>query len=112
MGGSLQIKGNRYYVVDRIPDENGKSHVKWISTGIKVTGNNLREAKRAMQRILADLEVQNTVYSTETPFLVWIDKWMEQKQQEVRLNSWESYQFYLEKHIRPYFTPRKLTLRN
>lgn len=111
MGGSLQIKGNRYYVVARIPDEDGKSRTKWISTGIKVTGNNLREAKRAMQRILADLEVQNAVYSTETLFLVWIDKWMEQKQQEVRLNTWESYQFYLEKHIRPYFAPKKLTLR-
>ncbi|MDE7262822.1 MAG: site-specific integrase, partial [Oscillospiraceae bacterium] len=27
------------------------------------------------------------------------------------LNTWESYQFYLEKHIRPYFSPKKLTLR-
>ena len=111
MTGSLQIKGNKYYVVTRMPDENGKSHPKWISTGLEVTGNNRREAKRIMQRILADLEAQNAVYSMEMPFLDWIDKWMEQKRQEVRLNTWESYQFYLEKHIRPYFAPKKLTLR-
>ena len=111
MTGSLQIKGNKYYVVARVPDENGRSRPKWIATGLEVTGNNRREAKRIMQRILADLDAQNTIYSTETPFLTWIDKWMEQKQQEVRLNTWESYQFYLEKHIRPYFLPKKLTLR-
>jgi len=111
MTGSLQTKGNKYYVVARMPDENGRSHPKWISTGLEVTGNNRREAKRIMQRILAELEAQNAIYSTETPFLSWIDKWMEQKKQEVRLNTWESYQFYLEKHIRPYFTPKKLTLR-
>lgn len=69
MTGSLQIKGNKYYVVVRMPDENGRSHPKWISTGLEVTGNNKREAKRIMQRILADLEAQNAVYSTETPFL-------------------------------------------
>ena len=110
MTGSLQIKGNKYYVVARIPDLNGKSRPKWISTGLDVKGSNRREARRVMQRILADLEAQNAVYTTETPFLVWIDQWMEQKKQEVRLNTWESYQFYLEKHIRPYFAPKKLTL--
>lgn len=110
MTGSLQTKGNKYYVVARIPDCNGKSRAKWISTGIDVKGNNRREANRAMQRILAELESQNAVYSTETQFLVWIDKWMEQKRQEVRLNTWESYQLYLEKHIRPYFAPKNLPL--
>ena len=111
MTGSLQIKGNKYYVVARMPDESGRSRPKWISTGLEVTSNNKREAKRIMQRILADLDAQNAIYSTETSFLVWIDKWMEQKQQEIRLNTWESYRFYLEKHIRPYFSTKKLTLR-
>lgn len=111
MTGSLQIKGNKYYVVARMPDENGRSRPKWIATGLEVTSNNKREARRIMQRILADLDTQNAICSTETPFLAWIDKWMEQKKQEVRLNTWESYQFYLEKHIRPYFASKKLTLR-
>ena len=110
MTGSLQTKGNKYYVVARIPDVTGRSKSKWISTGLDVKGTSRREAKRVMQRILADLEAQNAVYSTETPFLVWVDKWMEQKQQGIRLNTWESYQLYLEVHIRPYFAPKKLTL--
>lgn len=55
MTGSLRIKGNKYYVVARMPDENGRSRPKWISMGLEVTGNNKREAKRIMQRILVDL---------------------------------------------------------
>lgn len=38
--GSLQIRNGRYHAVLRIPDENGKDRQKWISTGIKVEGNN------------------------------------------------------------------------
>lgn len=106
MTGSLQAKSNMYYVVARMPDDNGRSRPKWISTGLKVAGNNKREAKALMQKILAGLEEQNAVYSAEIPFLTWVDKWMEQKWQEIRLNTWESYQFYLEKHIWPYFGPK------
>lgn len=36
--------------------------------------------------------------------------WMEQKRQEVRVNTLESYQFYLEKHIRPYLQKLYLSL--
>ena len=90
MTGSLQTKGNKYYVVARIPDVTGRSKSKWISTGLDVKGTSRREANRVMQRILADLEAQNAVYSTETPFLVWVDKWMEQKQQGIRLKDRKS----------------------
>jgi len=42
--GSLQIKSDTYYAVIRIPDATGKEKQKWISTGIKVSGNNKRQA--------------------------------------------------------------------
>lgn len=35
---------------------------------------------------------------------------MEQEKLEVRLNTWEGYQIYLEKHIRPYFQQLNLSL--
>ena len=35
---------------------------------------------------------------------------MDQKRQDIRLNTWECYQFYINKHIRPFFLPRRLTL--
>ena len=110
MTGSLQVKGNRYYVVARMPDQNGKTKAKWISTGIETKGNTKREAKQAMQKILSKLEDQKVLYTHETNFVLWIDNWMDQKRLELRLNTWEGYKIYLEKHIRPYFEPRKLTL--
>lgn len=110
MSGSLQIKGNKYYVVARIRDEYGKPKSKWISTGISVQGNNKREAQKVLRRILVELEQSNATYSRETSFLAWVDKWMEQKKFEVRLNTWEGYKLYLEKHIRPYFTLLNLSL--
>jgi hypothetical protein len=63
-----------------------------------------------MQQILSNIENQQFLYSHETDALLWIDKWMEQKRLELRLNSWEGYKIYLEKHIRPYFESKKLTL--
>ena len=32
MTGSLQLKGNRYYIVLNIYDDYGKRHKKWIKT--------------------------------------------------------------------------------
>ena len=40
MTASLQVKGERFYVVARIPDGTGKTHQKWFSTGLPVKGYN------------------------------------------------------------------------
>lgn len=110
MSGSLQIKGNKYYVVVRMLDENGLKRTKWIPTGIAVKGGSKRDANAAMRRILTDLERNQLIYTPEMLFTAWIDKWMEQKRNEIRLNSWEGYKIYLEKHIRPFFDAKNVTL--
>jgi integrase len=111
MTGSLQIKGGAYYAVVRIPDDMGIERQKWISTGVKVEGNNKREANRRLREILSDLEQKQITYSADIPFLDWIDKWMEQKRNEVRLITYEAYEYYLKAHIRPFYKPLKLTLK-
>jgi len=110
MTWSLQIKSGTYYAVVRIPDATGKEHQKWISTGIKVEGNNKREANKRMRKILVDMERQQVVYSADILFLDWIDKWMEQKSGNLRKSTLVSYRINLEKHIRPHFQPLKLKL--
>jgi integrase len=57
------------------------------------------------------LEKQKITYSADILFLDWIDKWMEQKRNNIRLNSFEAYESYLAKHIQPFFRYLKLTLR-
>lgn len=110
MTGSLQVKSGIYYVVARIPDDTGVEKQKWISTGIKATGNNKRKANEFLRKTLTELEQQKINYSKDILFLDWLNTWMEQKQYEIRLNTWECYQLYLEKHIVPHFKPLKLTL--
>lgn len=117
MTGSLQIKSGTYYAVVRIPDAMGCEKQKWVSTGIKAADGSKREvnrrkrdAEKRMVEIISRLELQKVTYSQEMLFVVWIEKWLEQKKYEVRSNTLEGYQLYFKKHIRPYFIPLKLTL--
>jgi len=112
MTGSLQKKNNTYYAVVGFADEIGKRKQKWINTGVKVAGNNKREANKRLREILTELEEQQTIFSSETSFVDWIATWLEQKKFEVRLNTWEAYELYVEKHIKPYFAPLQLTLKS
>ena len=110
MTGSLQIKKAIYYAVIRLADDSGKLKQKWISTNIRVTGNNKRKAETRFREILVELDLQKVVYTAEIPLLDWIDKWMEQKKNEVRLNTYESYESVVKNYIYPFFKPLNLTL--
>lgn len=54
MTGSLQIKGNKYYVVLNVKNEFGKPKKKCVSTGISTKGNNKRAAKEKLNQIISD----------------------------------------------------------
>lgn len=110
MTGSLQIKNGIYYAVVRIPDEYGNTKQKWISTAIQADGNNKRKAASRLREILFEIEQNKTVYSADMLFLDWIDKWMEQKKNEIRLNTYEAYEQVYKKYIIPFYKPLKLTL--
>ena len=108
--GSLQIKNEKYHAVVYIPDETGRKKQKWISTGIKVAGNNKRQASQKLRERITHLEKQQISYSKETLFVDWISKWMEQKSSSLRQSTLEAYNINIEKHIMPYFKPLRLTL--
>jgi len=110
MTGSLQVKSGTYYAVIRIPDENGNERQKWISTKIKVAGNNKRAATQKFREILSTYDSQKISYSKEMLFVDWLDIWIEQKRNEIRANTHECYSLYLKVHIMPFFKPLKLTL--
>jgi integrase len=109
MTGSLKVQHGKYYVVTRIQDINGKTKQKWISTGLPDTAGK-RQAQQALRRILTEIEDKKIIYSKDTLFVDWIWTWMEQKKSQVRLNTYEAYEIYVESHIEPYFKPKKLTL--
>jgi len=109
--GSLQKKGDTYYAVVRVPDDHGEVKQRWMSTGIKVAGNNKRQANAKLKEIIADFETNKITYTADILFLDWIKKWMEQKKNEVRLVTFESYESYLDTHIIPFYKPHKLMLK-
>ena len=112
MTGSLQKKGNTYYAVVRVPDGEGRTKQKWVSTGVKATGNTKREANRRLKEIMAEIEVE-TERAEPCPdilFVDWLETWLEQRKLEVRLGSWEVYRRYANCHVIPYFEPLELKL--
>lgn len=115
MTGSLQQKNNTYYAVVRITDTAGKAKQKWINLGIKVAGNNKRKATKRVREVLAELEekVSKEANSlSDILFTDWLMQWLEQKKFEIRLNTWEAYELYLNKHILPFFLPLELRLQD
>jgi len=118
MTGSLQIRRKKWYVVISYKADDGDWKCKWEPTGIdagtddKAKAKNKREAEKRKNEIVAELNQQKTVYSTDILFLDWIDKWMEQKKYDVRLITYEGYESYLNVRIIPYFKPLKLKLRD
>jgi len=107
MTGSLQKKGSIYYAVIRVSDEEGKTKQKWVNTGVKVAGNNKREANRRLQEIVAEMRAaeENKVPHADILFVDWIELWLDQKKPEWRLGSWELYRRYVRCHIKPFFEP-------
>lgn len=117
MTGSLQTKHGKYYVVVRIPDENGIKKAKWINTGIPTEGNNKRRAQQRQREILAELEDSKGTISTDMPFIDWIEEWMKDKESAVKqgkmaLNTFESYRSYIDLHIGPFFKKKGLSLKS
>lgn len=110
MTGSLVSKNGKYFVIVRLPDDTGKQRQRWINTGVPTDGNNKRLAKQKMNEILNDLEKQKPTDNNDISFVDSIWNWMSQKKNEIRLNSYEAYEWYISKHIEPYFKPLGLTV--
>ena len=111
MTGSLSQKHGKYYVIIRIPDSQGILKQKWINTGISIDGNNKRKAKQRMNEIISEYERDKCLYSDSVSFIDWFNNWMIQKKNEVRVNTFEGYQIFADKHIIPYFLTIKLSLK-
>lgn len=106
MTGSLQIKKGNYYAVYR--DDNGKQ--KWIPLNLSAEGNNKRKAQQKLRDVLAEAEKNRSVITSSIQFIDWILLWLDQKQPSISEGTYECYKLYLDKHIIPYFKPKKLTL--
>ena len=110
MSVSLQEKKGVYYAVFRVVDINGETKQKWVSTKVPVKRGNKREAQRAAQEIASKYEEGKIVAYPRTPFWQWLETWLDQKQNEVDLITFQGYESYYRNHIGPYFKQHSVTL--
>ena len=110
MSVSLQEKKGVYYAVFRVVDINGETKQKWVSTQVPVKRGNKREAQRAAQEIASKYEEGKIVAYPRTPFWQWLETWLDQKQNEVDLITFQGYESYYRNHIGPYFKQHSVTL--
>lgn len=110
MTGSLQTKGNIYYAVVNYTDEGGNRKLKWISTRLKVSGNNKRKAEKFLRDVINEHEENKMVIAKEILFSDWMLGWLERMKTHVELTTWEGYESYVRAHIVPYFSHRRIML--
>lgn len=104
--GSLQIKNNTYQAVFYY---DGKT--VWRSTGIKAIRGNKRKAEQRMNKILAEYEDNPTIFD-KIDFTHYIKIWLNDVKNHIDLITYEGYSQYANKHIIPYFEPKKLKLQD
>ena len=105
MKGSLQTKSGKYYAVFRI---DGKQ--KWINLYVEDKRGNKRKAETAMRELLQKYE-QNPFLFEKTDFCEYIKRWLENTKTHVDLVTYNGYKQYAEKHIIPYFEPKRQSMR-
>ena len=114
---SLQIKGDRFYIVARIPDGTGKTHQKWFSTGLEVKGNK-RRAQRMLDEKVIELQAEyersyrqagwSVQDVADVPFVDVVDRWMARKRKTLAPYTITGYSNILAR-LRPYFQHLGLT---
>ena len=103
MSVSLQEKKVTYYAVFRVQDFNGNTKQKWVSTKIPAKRGNKREALSVAKQIANDYNSNYVVSYPSVPFVDWIGAWLQQKKNSVDVITFQGYQSYYEKHIKPWF---------
>ncbi len=110
MTGSLQIKGGKYYAVISYKNETGKRKQKWIGANLTVKGNK-RRAEDFLQKVLAQsIGMAETV--PDILFCDYMKLWANMQKAKVEESTWQGYQNVINKHVYPYFSAKKMKLRD
>jgi integrase len=117
MTATVNIKKDRpnYFILVRYKDEaTGKERQRWITTDIPVKGNNKRKVEERRKEILAEYEEKgerNIDLSRDILFTVFIDEWLNNIKSSIAPTTFKSYEFVINTHIKPFFEPKKLKVK-
>lgn len=109
MTGSLQVKGDKYYAVLNFHDTSGKRIQKWINLNMPVKDNK-RRAEAALNELLVQYQGYENIEPMNQLFSQHIAQWLEYNRPNIAVTTYDQYLTILEKHIRPYFDCKKITI--
>ena len=109
MTGSLTEKCGKYYAIINYYTEDCKRKQKWINTGYEVKGNK-KKAEQFLRNTLAEYERNKVDIDKDMLFTDFLDQWLLIIKNNVRANTLSSYRYVVDKHIKPYFAGKRLTL--
>ena len=114
MTATLRIKKDRpnFYAVIRYVDASGKQREKWETSDIPVKGNNKRRAVKWKDEMLARHKQEGVDLSKNIPFVGFMAKWLENHRSAIEGSTYEGYRVIFDKHIIPYFEPKKLRVKD
>lgn len=112
VSGTLALKNGYYYAVLSYQDAAGKSHQKWVSTGLPQKGNK-RRAEQELIRIRSKFEVPRVAgeLNSNMLFADYLDQWLEIVRARIKPATFGSYQGMVKSTIGPYFRKKELTLK-
>ena len=104
MSGSLQTKGNMYYAVLSMKDENGKYKTKWVSLKVPAEKGNKRRAEAELKRVINEYEARDGVNYADVLFCDYLRQWVNEHRPNITQTTYEGYVNYLDKHLYPYYS--------
>ena len=107
--GSLTEKYGTFYAVISLKDENGKRKQKWIPTGFKIKGNK-KKATDFLNAKIREYEDKNLRFYSDITVSEYFILWLAKIKNEVRANTYRTYQGNMLNHIVPYFQSKKIKL--
>lgn len=92
---------------------NGEPKSKEVSTEIPIKGNNKRKAEQKCEELRIQFEKKyerNKVDVTDLLFVEYMKDWLESQRRVVKESTYYSYSTVVNKHVIPFFEPKKLSL--
>lgn len=111
MTGSLQLKGEKYYIVLNVYDDFGKRHKKWIKTEF-TKNSKIKEREQKLREVLTEYETKPQVLTSNLLFSDYIKIWLKEAKIKVDKVTYQHYENDAYNHIIPYFESKKIKLVN
>ena len=110
---TVQKNKGYWYAMFRVRDsKNGKLKQKAFSTHVKAGEGNegKRKAEKAMNQIVDEYMQRNCMLFEDVLFSTYLDDYLKRKKMLVRETTYFNERNMYERHIKPYFLQRKITL--